>query len=301
MKKIISILALAAFSLLATAKDTITVIYSWTAADTAANFHRSLIEEANRIQDKYNFIFDTRPGAGGSIAANHVLETPNTILATASAFFVRPNFFPNESHDVTKFREIFPQCSAPAVIASKKYKSWSEVPTNAKLSIGMSGMGTTTHLIATQLVKKYPNLIIVPFKSTSEALLGVLNDSTDFSVNFLGDSDQYTTGKDPVHLLGITGNKTINRIVPLSTQGFSKDLEVMNIPAELLVPTSWPDSKFTDVREILLRAGRSQSVLDSYKPDYCQNINQMNDKEIQIWYTNQISDWKRLTIGVLLK
>jgi tripartite-type tricarboxylate transporter receptor subunit TctC len=301
MKKIISILALAAFSLLATAKDTITVIYSWTAADTAANFHRSLIEEANRIQDKYNFIFDTRPGAGGSIAATHVLETPNTILATASAFFVRPNFFPNESHDVTKFREIFPQCSAPAVIASKKYKSWSEVPNNAKLSIGMSGMGTTTHLIATQLVKKYPNLIIVPFKSTSEALLGVLNDSTDFSVNFLGDSDQYTTGKDPVHLLGITGNKTINRIVPLSTQGFSKDLEVMNIPAELLVPTSWPDSKFTDVREILLRAGRSQSVLDSYKPDYCQNINQMNDKEIQIWYTNQISDWKRLTIGVLLK
>ena len=301
MKKIISILALAAFSLLATAKDTITVIYSWTAADTAANFHRSLIEEANRIQDKYNFIFDTRPGAGGSIAAIHVLETPNTILATASAFFVRPNFFPNESHDVTKFREIFPQCSAPAVIASKKYKSWSEVPNNAKLSIGMSGMGTTTHLIATQLVKKYPNLIIVPFKSTSEALLGVLNDSTDFSVNFLGDSDQYTTGKDPVHLLGITGNKTINRIVPLSTQGFSKDLEVMNIPAELLVPTSWPDSKFTDVREILLRAGRSQSVLDSYKPDYCQSINQMNDKEIQIWYTNQISDWKRLTIGVLLK
>jgi len=301
MKKILSILALSLFSILATAKETITVIYSWTAADTAANFHRSLVEEANRIQDKYNFVFDMRPGAGGSIAANYVAETPNTVLATASAFFVRPNFFPTESHDITKFREIFPQCSAPAVIASKRYKSWSEVPVDAKLSIGMSGMGTTTHLIATQLVKKYPNLIIVPFKSTSEALMGVLTGATDFSVNFMGDSEQYTKGSDPVHILGITGNKTINNVATLSSQGFSKDLELMNVPAELLVPTNWTDSKFTEIREIFLKAGRSQSVLNSYKPDYCQSNNQMSDREIQTWYEKQTSDWKRLTNGVSLK
>ena len=301
MKKILSILVLSLFSILSPAKETITVIYSWTAADTAANFHRSLVEEANRIQDKYNFVFDMRPGAGGSIAANYVLDTPNTVLATASAFFVRPNFFPTESHDITKFREIFPQCSAPAVIASKRYKSWSEVPVDAKLSIGMSGMGTTTHLIATQLVKKYPNLVIVPFKSTSEALMGVLTGATDFSVNFMGDSEQYTKGPDPVHLLGITGNKIINNIPILASQGFSKDLELMNVPAELLVPTNWSDSKFSEIREIFLKAGRSQLVLNSYKPDYCQSINQMSDREIQTWYEKQTSDWKRLTNGVSLK
>lgn len=301
MKKLASILTFSLFCLLANAKENITVIYSWTAADTAANFHRSLVEEANRIQDKYNFIFDQRPGAGGSIAANYVLETPNTVLATASAFFVRPNFFPTESHDVTKFREIFPQCSAPAVIASKRYKSWSEVPADAKLSIGMSGMGTTTHLIATQLTKKYPNLVIVPFKSTSEALMGVLTGATDFSVNFMGDSEQYTVGKDPVHLLGITGNRKVNGVDPLITQGFSKDLEVMNVPAELLVPTSWNDNRFNEIRDIFLKAGRSKVVLDSYKPDYCQSINQMSNQEIQTWYSKQIADWKRLTEGVSLK
>jgi len=301
MKKILSILVLSLFSILSPAKETITVIYSWTAADTAANFHRSLVEEANRIQDKYNFVFDMRPGAGGSIAANYVLDTPNTVLATASAFFVRPNFFPSESHDITKFREIFPQCSAPAVIASKRYKAWTEVPVDAKLSIGMSGMGTTTHLIATQLVKKYPNLVIVPFKSTSEALMGVLTGATDFSVNFMGDSEQYTKGPDPVHLLGITGNKIINNIPILASQGFSKDLELMNVPAELLVPTNWSDSKFSEIREIFLKAGRSQLVLNSYKPDYCQSINQMSDREIQTWYEKQTSDWKRLTNGVSLK
>ena len=165
MKKILASL-LAAVSLIAAAKENITIYYSWSASDTAANFHRVLADEANKIQNKYNFVFDVKPGAGGSIAANHVLNQPNAIVATASAFFIRPNFFPNESHDISKFQALFPQCSAPAVITSKKYRTWSEVPADRPVSIGMSGMGTTTHLIAAQIAKKYPNLVIVPFKST---------------------------------------------------------------------------------------------------------------------------------------
>lgn len=85
MKTLFAIL-LAATSIVATAKENITIYYSWSASDTAANFHRVLADEANKIQDRYNFIFDVKPGAGGSIAANTVLNQPNTILATASAY-----------------------------------------------------------------------------------------------------------------------------------------------------------------------------------------------------------------------
>ena len=57
---------LATLSLIAQAqKETQTLVYSWTAADTAANFYRALAEESNKIQNKYNFVFDTKPGAGG--------------------------------------------------------------------------------------------------------------------------------------------------------------------------------------------------------------------------------------------
>lgn len=302
MKKILLVL-LSTFALSVQAKENVTIIYSWTVGDTAANFHRSLAEQANKIQDKYNFIFDAKPGAGGSIAANYVLREPNTILATASAFFVRPNFFPTESHDISQFKEILPECSAPAVITSKKYKSWSEVPNNTKLTIGMSGVGTTTHLIATQLVKQYPNMNIVPFKSTSDALLSVLSGNTDFAVNFLGDSDQYTAigSKNRVYVLGITGNQTVSGATPLIKQGFSKDLEVMNVPAQLLVPANMPDSKFKEIRDILVQSGRSKSVTDSYLPDHCQSMNQMSDADIQPWYYKQTSDWRRLTQGVSLK
>lgn len=300
MKKTLAAILLATTALAAVARENIIIYYSWGAADTAANFHRVLADESNKIQDRYNFVFDVKPGAGGSIAANHVLNQPNAIVATASAFFIRPNFFPNESHDVSQFRELFPQCSAPAVITSKKYKTWAEVPVDKPTTIGMSGMGTTTHLIAAQIAKKYPNLIIVPFKSTSEAILSVLSDSTDMAVNFMGDSAQYVE-TNRLNVLGATGSKTIGNVRPLSSQGFTRDLDVMDVPAQLLVPNSFPEAKAREIRDIFVQAGRRPAVLDSYKPDYCQSLNQMSDRDIQPWYSRQTADWRRLTQGVSLK
>lgn len=300
MKKTLAAILLATTALAAVARENIIIYYSWGAADTAANFHRVLADESNKIQDRYNFVFDVKPGAGGSIAANHVLNQPNAIVATASAFFIRPNFFPNESHDISQFRELFPQCSAPAVITSKKYKTWAEVPVDKPTTIGMSGMGTTTHLIAAQIAKKYPNLIIVPFKSTSEAILSVLSDSTDMAVNFMGDSAQYVE-TNRLNVLGATGSKTIGNVRPLSSQGFTRDLDVMDVPAQLLVPNSFPEAKAREIRDIFVQAGRRPAVLDSYKPDYCQSLNQMSDRDIQPWYSRQTADWRRLTQGVSLK
>jgi hypothetical protein len=75
----------------------------------------------------------------------------------------------------------------------------------------------------------------------------------------------------------------------------------MDVPAQLLVPNSFPEAKARDIREIFLQAGRRQAVLDSYRPDYCQSNNQMSDRDIQPWYVKQTADWKRLTQGVNLK
>ena len=122
MKKIITFVIFSLFSLSIVAKETVTIVFAFGPADSVANYGRSLADEANQIQNKYTFVFDTKPGAGNSIAANYVKNTPNTILATSSAFFIRPIFYPNESYDISEFRELMPQCEAPMVIATQKYK-----------------------------------------------------------------------------------------------------------------------------------------------------------------------------------
>jgi tripartite-type tricarboxylate transporter receptor subunit TctC len=303
MKNLILSLILTIVSATVAAKETVTIVYSWTPADTAANFHRTLAEEANKIQNKYRFVFDAKPGAGGSIAANYVATNPNTILATASAFFIRPNFFPNESHDLGAFKELMPQCSAPALISSTKYKSWSEVPADRPLTIGVSGLGTTTHLIATQVAKRYPMMTVVPFKSTSEALVSVLGGNTDFAVNFIGDSEQYAKANSPkrVYMLGITGDKTVAGVAPMVTQGFPKTLSRMNVPAQLVVPRNLADGKFNEWREILVKAGQARSVQESFAKDYCESLNQMPADQIQGYYYMQVTEWQRLSNGVSLK
>ena len=184
MKKLLAILAMA-LSFGAMAQETVTIYYAFSPADSIANYGRTLVQEANRIQNKYNFLFDTKPGAGNAIAANFVKSNPNTILFTSSAFFIRPEFYPNESYDVRDFREFMPFCTGPVAISSVKYKSWDEVLKNKPLNIGVSGLGVTTHLISLQIVDKFPNAQPVPFKSTAEAFMGLVSGSIDFSLGFI--------------------------------------------------------------------------------------------------------------------
>jgi tripartite-type tricarboxylate transporter receptor subunit TctC len=302
MKKLLAIL-LFAFAGLAQAQQNVTIYYGWSAADKAANFHRTLVNEANQQQKKYNILFDTKPGAGASIAAMYVEKTPNTVLATSSAFWIRPNFFPKESHDPANFRELMPACDAPLTMVSSKYKSFREVPTDVPLTVGVSGLGITTHLIATEIVKKYPNMTVVPFKSTTDAVIAVIGKQTDFSVNFVGDSEQYLKGSSQgrLYMLGVTGNSTVLNTPTFVSQGFNKTLEHMNAPAHLVVPNTMPEAQFRELRAIFVRAGRSQSVLDAYKADYCSSLNQMYDDQIQPWYNAQNVRWKKITSNITLK
>ena len=55
MKKILAFLALFV-ALSAQAQQNVTIYYGWSAADAAANFHRTLAIESNKIQKKYNII-----------------------------------------------------------------------------------------------------------------------------------------------------------------------------------------------------------------------------------------------------
>ena len=303
MNRIIVSVFFALFAVSGTATENVTIIYSWTAADGPANYSRTIIEEANKQQSKYKFIFDTKPGAGGSIAANHVLKNPNTILATASAFFVRPNFFPNESYDLSAFKEIYLQCTAPMAITSVKYKTWAEVPKDQSLTIGVSGLGTTTQLFATQIQAQYPKLTVVPFKSTSESLLSVAAGHTDLHVAFLGEVATWgadTNKSRRLNVLGISGTTPVRGFPTLTSQGFGRTVADIGVPFHLVVPANMPDTKFKEWRDILVQAGQRVSVKETYQHDACVP-HELTNENLEPWYRAQVSKWQRLSQGVKLE
>ena len=301
MKKILTILFAVLAIGAAQAKEIVTINYAFSQADSMANYTRTLVNEANNLQDKYTFIFDTKPGAGGAVAVGWLNANPNNgIVMTSSAFFIRPNFYPNESYNISDFKEILPECNGPIAISSVKYKSWKDVPTDARLTIGTSGMGVTTHLVATQIQTKYPGIEVIAFKSTTDALLSMVGNNTDLSVGFLSEPEEWSKdgSKVKVHILGITGVKNVHGHPTLVDEGFPKALANLNAPHHLIVSVNVPDKKFKEWREILVRAATAKSVQNAYAVDSCEPLNQMPDNQIQPWFNLQNTRWKSLTNGI---
>lgn len=297
MKKLLVATAVALTSLICQAQQTVSIVWPFGMGDTQAQYSRSLVEELNAGQKKYNFILENRPGAGATIGAKHVAATPNTVLAASTAFFVRPNFYPEESHRVSDFRPLMTQCAAPMLIVSKKYRSWQEIDRNQKISIGISGLGATSHLMAMEIVKRYPNAVPVPYKGTREASIDAISGNIDLSVAFLGEVEGFLDRGD-LNALGISGRKSVRGIATLESQGFAGVGEVVNMHS-LQVPKSMPEAQYTELRAMVVEAARSASVQRAYTVDHCDASN-LNTAETQRWFDSQIVLWKRLSQGVSL-
>lgn len=292
MKILSTVLLAILMSTTAMASEVVTFIYGWNLGDPMAQYSRSLIDEANRIQNKYTFVLDARPGAGGAIAAKHVERTPNTILATSTAFFVRPNFYPADSHDPNNFRVLMTQCALPMAVASSKYRSWREVPANQPLNIGISGLGATSHLIAEQVRKNYPLLQPIPYKSTRDSVMDLVAGRIDLHVGFPGELEQWIR-EGTVHALGVTGPRPAAGIPSMASQGFANIDQVVN-GHSLIVPKTLPDAVYKEWRNILTQAATAKSVQTSYSIDHC-NAMTLNDQQTQAWFTAQMQLWKKLS------
>lgn len=301
MKKLLATALLATFALAANARETITIFYAWGPGDSVANYHRTLAAEANKIQDKYTFLFDTKPGAGGAIASNHVLNTPNSLLAHSTAFFVRPVVYPNESYDLSKFKEQYVHCMAPMAVTSTKYKTVKDVPANA--SVGISGLGVTTHLAAIELKKKYKDLNIVPFKSTNDSMLSMVSGQTDLHIGFISEAEQWSkdnvTSDRKVTVLGITGTKVVNGYQPLVRQGFDSSFANMNVGHHILLPFNISEEKRKEFHAIFSKAANTSSVKAAYAVDYCEPQN-VQVSDLDKFFEFHRGYWNKLASQVKL-
>jgi len=292
MKKMAFVIAVVCLTSVVQAKEVISIVWPFGLGDTQAQYSRSLVEELNKNQKKYIFILENKPGAGATIGAKHVAATPNSVLATSTAFFVRPNFYPEESHSVSDFRPLMTQCAAPMVIVSKKYRNWQEVDKSKPINIGISGLGATSHLMAMEIVKQYQSAQPVPYKGTREASMDVMAGNLELSVAFLGEVEGFLDRKD-LHALGISGRRVVRGVPTLESQGFAGVGEVVNMHS-LVVPKTMPYAQYNELRAMIVQAVKNPSVQKAYKVDYCKASN-LTVAETNKWFVEQISLWKKLS------
>ena len=275
MKKIV-LLFLLVVSATCYAGTTVPVIWPFAIGSNQANFARLIITEANKQQDKYNFILDNKPGAGGYIAARYVQDYKGlAIISTSSSFFTRPIFYPNESHRVEDFKPVYIECiGQPYLILSSKYKTLDELRKQERLTIGAI-FGSITEAMARELQAILPKtqIDIVPFGGTLGPTQEVLAGRLDLNVDLPAEVMQYIE-TDKLNVIGSSGTVDHKNIKTFNSQGF-KGFSGLTASYAMYVKNDVDPAVTKELHEIFTKAAAAagSKLQDGYNRDFCPGSN----------------------------
>jgi len=282
------------FAISASAQTTVNIVWPFSIAGADTAMIRQIIDNANSKQSKYVFVYENRPGAGGTIAAKVVHDSKTlTVLSHSSSFYIRPNLY-QESHNVKDFTLIGEFCSKqPMAVFSKKYSNVNDFA-GKNISIGINP-GGITQLVSMAIQKnKNINLLEIAYKGTPEASSDMVFGHTDASVDFLGPTSLSRMPSD-IKIVGITGERNIPGYATFKSQNVT-GLESIELTDYFFVKSTVdPDIK----RE--LSAILSSSDLDSVKKICHDNFGvseKFNYDFAEKAHQANIARWESVTKGI---
>jgi len=172
-------------SSVAMAAETIVINSPYSAGHGGHASMMRVLEEANRMQNKYYFVQENRPGAQGAIALKHTHDRAQDRLAIIHAAFV-DNLEKNlvREEDYVPVHAVGDACWAVGILSKdKNLNSVSGLKDLRELVIGTVGLGNVTHLtgIAIAERQKLPQRLIL-FKSNYDAVINLVG---GHGVNFV--------------------------------------------------------------------------------------------------------------------
>lgn len=285
-------------SLNSVAQTTVPIFWPFSVASTHAAMVRTVADELNSVQKDYTYVFVHKPGAGGSIAANALLNHQGpAILAATSSFFIRPNLYPNAAHDLSKFNTIGSYCDAmPLAMFSSKYKTLAEIKNN-KINIGVIP-GSITHLTVMSYEKSSGSeLNTVFYQGTPEITRDVLGKHLDVGIDFLSTATQFS-GR--VNVLGITGRNDYPEGRTFKSQG------IANIDAthnSFLVYANNADPELVrTTRQALVKVLESRKLQETCQQEYGSVVTKvLSPKAANDLYIEQVNFWRRQSQGLVIE
>ena len=274
------------------AGQSVPIVWPFAVGSNQVNFIRAIIDEANKQQDKYTFVVDFKSGAGGSIAANYVKNHNGiALLTSSSSFYVRPEFYPNESHATLDFKPVMIQCTGqPFSINSAKYKTIDDIRKQKSVTIGVN-LGSLTEAVARQFQQIIPNteLVMVPYQNTFQPLNDVVAGILDLNVGLPTETLQFVNiGK--VNVIGATGTRDHPGFPTFNKQG-ARGFEGLVSNYQIVIKATTDPAIVEELHTILRRAAKTSKTLqDFYAVDYCTGVD-FDFAQTNEFFTQQIKYW----------
>lgn len=293
MKKFITGLAICTASFTTFAGEKVQSVWPFTPASTQGLYYKAILDQANKEQDKYDFIFEHRTGAGGAIATQYVHNLQGTrILAHSAAYFARPFLYPDTQYNFEQFKPLMVMGFAPAALITKG-KTLDQILSQKKINVATAGAGSSTHLLAETFFKQYQegrDIAMIHYRDSNEAAKDVIGGQVDATFEFLGDAK---ARGDYISIIGITGRSKVENFRSLPNM---EDLVGIFV---IYAPKDMPDSQVNEIQSILLRAEKHESVQTLYKRDYTYKDSSMTiPGNLTPWYTRTIKQFEGYTKGI---
>lgn len=300
IKKLSIGLAMALTLTMAQARETINIVWGFGIGSNQANSVRILCEELNQIQNKYTFVIAHKPGAGGTIAANFVDANPeNTMVSMSSSFIIRPLFETSQpTHNLDNFTPILVQSvGAPLYVVSKKYTSIEQALAAPNLTIGISGVGSISHLAANEIMKINKTATVVNYQSMMDAGTSSGGGHVDVAITYQIDV-QGLIDKGTLKVIGATGTPKIDKNLLLSSYKL-KDAAALTANYAIYASKKMSPDRFQEIHDMMIRANGRPNVVASYTKDQLTIVN-LNPSQAIKWYTDERAYWKK-QIGLINK
>jgi len=235
----------------AMAKTQVPVYWPFSIGNVQAQAVRVLLDAVNDadVDPDFRYVQAHKPGAGSAIAARRVAQQNGAeLLSVSSSYFIRPLFYPEDSHAVADLQPVVRiSTNQPVLIVGKpEYQSLADLQDKESVTIGMIN-GSVTNLIAATVQTGLPNtdLIMVPYKGTVEPMLDVIGGSLDLNVGFIDEAEKHQkAGK--VSIVGATGTEPVRGNATFVDQGATKFADI-NLEYWIMTDADVPEKR---VREL---------------------------------------------------
>lgn len=175
IRKFLAAAVAAIACLSAQARTDINFIWPYAPSHGATPVFFPVLAEANALQDKYNFVFESRPGADGLIAIQHMNTQPaNRVVVIAPGFVdlsMQGKINEGDYNHLVGFGDM---CFAVWMKNADPVRGFDSIKDQGEITIGNVGWGNGSHLIALSVAEKY-NMKVrnVVFKSNREGLVNL--------------------------------------------------------------------------------------------------------------------------------
>lgn len=297
MKKIGLLLSGLLLTMSVHAKETVEVVWTFAISSNSGLMARQVVDNLNTTQNKYQFTFVHKPGAGGTVGTKYVENSNNlSILITSSAFYIRPLLY-KDQYDTSKFDLLQNVCvDTPLVLLSNKHNSLQSM-IDTEITVGINP-GSITELLSNAIVNNNKNVKIknIHYKGTPEARTDMIGRHIDANIAFF---DSVSAVPGTVTVIGITGKTNINQYSTFSQQGIKGTDNLVN-SYHAFVPNK-VDQKIKEELQVLFAKSLNDNKIVKLCADDQGRIEIIQKNTNSVQHKKNLEVWKSIVENVELK